>query len=176
MKRARKIRKTKFIAYVAASIDGRISLGRKEIPNWTSAEDKKFFQSELRRFDAVVVGRNTYEAAKKPLEKRNTYVLSSRVRNIVQKGSVMFLNPSRTNIVKVFAKYNRVAVLGGGKVYQTMLDKKLLNEIYLTLEPLVFGRGVEMFVGGRKIYKLNLLTIKKLNKIGTLLLRYKIVY
>jgi dihydrofolate reductase len=164
----------KFTAFVAASVDGRISLDPKKSPDWTSREDWKFFHTALSKFEAVVVGRNTFEAARKSLEKRMTYVLSSREATRRQEGSVTFVNPLHVNLKKVFGKYKAVAVLGGGRVYQTMLDKGLMDEIYVTVEPLIFGRGVPMFAGGTKSARLRLISARRLNRAGTLLLHYKV--
>jgi dihydrofolate reductase len=166
--------KTKFTAFVAASVDGRISLDPGKSPDWTSREDQKFFHAALAKFDAVVVGRSTFEAARKSLEKRNTYVLSSRPTKIDRTGLVTFVNPSRADLRKIFEKHTAVAVLGGGRVYQTMLDEKLMDEIYVTLEPLIFGQGVPMFIGGTSTAGLQLLAARKLNHAGTLLLHYKV--
>lgn len=163
----------RYIAFVAASVDGRISLSSNTLPDWTSKEDSRFFKKSLERFDAVVVGRNTYLSAAKSLRKRNTFVLTSRPRTIIRKGTVNFVNPTRVNLKKVLQGYKNVAVLGGGAVYRFMLEGKLLDEIFVTIEPLIFGRGKEMFVGGNRITQLHLLSVKRLNRAGTLLLHYQ---
>ena len=164
----------RYIAYVAATLDGKISLTEKTQPNWTSKEDWKFFQGELSRADAVVVGRNTFESVASKLRKRNTFVLSSRVKKIQKKGMVTFLNPARVNIGKLLAGYKKVAVVGGGAVYRTMLELGLLDELYVTIEPLLFGRGKEMFAGKMKTKRLKLISMRTLNKVGTLLLHYRV--
>lgn len=164
--------KTKFIAYIAASIDGRISVAPNVLPDWTSKEDWKFFQKGLSKADAVVVGRNTYEVVPERLQKRTTFVLSSKPKTITRHGSVTFVNPKKVDLKELFKEYKTVAVVGGGQVYQAMLDLGLLDEIYLTIEPVIFGRGPQMFVGGTKNISLKLQSIKKLNARGALLLRY----
>ncbi len=164
----------RYIAYVASSIDGRISLTEKSRPTWTSKEDWSFFQKSLSRADAVVVGRNTYEAAASRLKKRNTFVLTSAKEGLGTTGSVTFLNPKRVDLASVLSDYREVAIVGGSRVYQEMLDHGMLDELYVTIEPLVFGRGKPMFEGGTKNARLNLVSVKKLNTKGTLLLHYKI--
>ncbi|HZX75043.1 MAG TPA: dihydrofolate reductase family protein [Cyclobacteriaceae bacterium] len=166
--------KTKFVAYVATSVDGRISLSKTKAPDWTSKEDWKFFQSKLKNVDAVIAGHNTYIAAQSHLMKRTTYVFSHTPK--LQKGSVTFINPAKIQLKKYFEKYKTVAIVGGASVYQTMLDAGLLNELYVTIEPLVFGRGTEMFIGGTKTYQLKLVSTRKLNVRGTLLLHYQVMY
>ena len=167
--------KTRFIAFVATSLDGRISLSSKSLPDWTSKEDQEFFQKSLARFDAVVVGRNTYQAAAFRLRQRNTFVLSSRIKTIQHRGKVTFVNPARVKMAELFQNYKTVAVLGGGAVYGYMLEQGFLDEIFVTLEPLIFGRGKEMFIGGTRTTRVNLLSVKQLNNLGTLLLRYKVI-
>lgn len=167
-------RKTRFIAFVAASIDGRISLKERTPPRWTSKEDWEFLQRSLARMDAVVVGRNTYEAAAARLRKRNTFVLSHHPKAPSKRGTVTFVNPAKIHLARLLEGYKSVAVLGGGMVYRCMLQKGLLDELFVTVEPLIFGRGKEMFVGGTKTTRATLLTVKRLNRTGTLLLHYRI--
>lgn len=164
----------RYIAFVAASIDGRISLSSKNPPDWTSKEDWSFFQKSLSRIDAVVVGRNTYESVAERLRKRNTFVLSRRPKTLSRRGTITFLNPAKVNLPKLLEGYKSVAVLGGGAVYRFILESKLLDEIFVTIEPLIFGRGKEMFVGGTRTTRARLLSVNRLNKNGTLLLHYQI--
>ncbi|MFH1838576.1 MAG: dihydrofolate reductase family protein [Candidatus Kuenenbacteria bacterium] len=165
----------RYIAFVATSIDGRISLSNKTLPNWTSKEDWKFFQKSLAHIDAVVVGRNTYELVAERLRKRNTFVLSSRLKTLMRRGTVTFVNPAKVNLPKLLEKYKNVAILGGGEVYRFMLENKLLDEIFVTIEPLIFGRGKEMFINCTRTTRVKLLSIKQLNNNGTLLLHYQII-
>lgn len=124
--------------------------------------------------DAVVVGRNTYLAAAKQLRKRKTFVLSSRLRGISRRGNVTFVNPANIDLPTWFARYAAVAVLGGGSVYRFMLERGLLDELFVTVEPLVFGRGLEMFLGGTHTTRLRLVSVKRLNRTGTLLVHYQV--
>ena len=164
----------RYIAFVAASVDGRISLSSKHPPDWTSKEDWKLFQKSLSRIDAIVVGRNTYESVAERLRKRNTFVLSSRPKTLTRRGTVTFVNPTKVNLPKLLERYKSVAVVGGGAVYRFMLESKLLDEIFVTVEPLIFGRGKEMFVGSTRTTHVHLLSVKRLNRTGTLLLHYQI--
>jgi dihydrofolate reductase len=164
--------KTKFIAFAAISVDGKISLKAKTPPNWTSPEDWNFLQKSLTKIDAVVVGRNTYQAAARRLRKRNTFVLSTQIKKIQRRGSVTFINPAHMNLRSILSAYKTVAILGGGAVYRFMLEHNWLDEIYITVEPLIFGRGKDMVTGGTKTIKLQLISVKKLNTQGTLLMHY----
>lgn len=164
--------KTRYIAYIAVTIDGRISLSHTSKPDWTSKEDWEFFQHGLAQAGAVVVGRNTYNVAAERLRKRNTFVLTSRVKKTLRKGTVTFVNPKNVDLRNIFSIYKTIAVIGGSSVYQHMLEHDMLDELYLSIEPIIFGRGIEMFVGGNENKKMKLVSVKKLNKQGTILLHY----
>jgi dihydrofolate reductase len=165
-------KKPLFVGFVATSIDGRISLSKTHPPDWTSKEDWRFFQKELSACDAVIVGRHTYEGVAARLKKRNTFVFT-RSKKLRREGTVTFLDPERTDLRKLLAPYKRIGIVGGASVYQWALDNGFLNELFVTVEPLVFGRGKMMFEGGIRTHRLALLSTKKLNANGTLLLRYK---
>lgn len=165
-------RKTRYIAFVAASIDGRISLSHTHPPDWTSKEDWTFFQASLARMDAVVVGRNTYSAVAERLRARNTFVLSRCIRRKTRRGTVTFLNPETAHLADLLVPYRTVGVLGGSAVYGYMLENGLLDELFLTIEPLLFGRGSEMCCDVTKTARAQLRSVKRLNHSGTLLLHY----
>ena len=166
--------KTRFVAFVAASVDGRISLAKRTLPDWTSKEDWRFFQNSLSRVDAVIVGRNTYQAAAGRLRTRNTFVLSRRLKRVRRRGMVVFVNPASLDLAELLREFRTVAVLGGGTVYRFMLESGLLDEMFVTVEPFIFGRGKEMVIGGTRTTRLHLLSARRLNRAGTLLLHYRI--
>lgn len=177
----------KYTAFAAITLDGKIARKKNELSfNWTSKEDQKIFQAQLKKFDAVVVGRHTFQTAKARLLKRNTIVLTSLVKTAEETyPHVWMVNYKKVNLKKFIGslKFNNIAILGGGKVYGYCLQNKLLDELYLTIEPIVFGKGINFFASfspsplqkgrareGFKTFKL--LSIKKLNKQGSILLRY----
>jgi len=164
------------VAYVAGSIDGRISESNRSKMHWTSKEDRNFFQKSLGKFDAVVTGHNTYRMAETRLKKRNTIVFTSKVNKPRLSGSVVFFNPRKSDFIKFIKNqnYKKLAILGGPKVYNFFLKNKILHELFVTIEPYVFTTGVPMFAGDKfKKYKFCLKSVKRLNKKGTLLLHYQ---
>lgn len=171
--------KVNYVAYVATSIDGRIAENSKSGADWTSVEDWNFFQKSLNKFDAVIAGRNTYNVAKDSLRKRNTIILTSKVSLPKALGSVTFFNPQKFSLKKfiISKKYKNVAIVGGPKVYNFCLKNKMLDELFVTIEPYVFTTGVPMFAGDKfKKHKFILQSVKRLNKKGAILLKYKIKY
>lgn len=172
-KKNMRVSNLRITAFVATSIDGRISLNKKTLPDWTSKEDWQFFQRSLKKMDAVVVGRNTYEAARTRLKKRNTYVLTRSITRTYRKGSVTFINPDTVDIIKILGHHSSIAILGGSSVYGMFFEQNLIDELYVTIEPLVFGHGISMVENCTITSRFLLCCVRKLNRHGTVLMHYK---
>lgn len=163
------------VAIVATTIDGRIGLHAHHFVDWTSREDKTFLRSILDSCDVCVVGNNTYQTAKQLLVKRCCIVLTRSVTTIKPLSKKLILcNPNGVDIKSILVDYRTVAVLGGTQTYSYFLEQGLIDELYLTIEPLVFGQGLPIFeceAGGQ--WGFRLVSAKKLNKVGSILLHYR---
>jgi len=169
--------KPNYIMVAAVSIDGFIAPAGKQGSSWTSPEDKQFLHQILDTADVVIVGNTTYKIAKEPLSKRNCIILTKKVKDTKQPNKLsVYLNPKNVDL-KTFIeqkKYRRVVVLGGAQAYSYCLEQKMVNEIYLTVEPVVFGRGLPLFrTKSLEISNWKVGAIEKLNKKGSILIHYK---
>lgn len=167
----------KFIAVAAMTLDGKIAKSKDHLStDWTSEEDKIFFRKFLAECDAVLVGKNTYETAKGPLSKRNCIVLSRTADQLARESErLIFINTDKTDLKKYIASrgYQKIAILGGSQVYTYCLENGLMDELYLTVEPVVFGTGIDLFASQKSLDKtFQLVSMEKLNEQGTLLLHY----
>ena len=72
-------------------------------------------------------------------------------------------------------KYNTMLLVGGGEINALFLKSKLVNELHLTLEPLLFGTGKPLVAPLPLDISPKLISSKKINARGTLSLVYKIL-
>jgi dihydrofolate reductase len=163
------------IAIAAVTIDGKIALDAGHFSDWTSPEDKDFLHQMLDRSDVVVVGNNTYKTATEPLSKRNCIVFTASVLTSEHKSDKLtYCNPASSDCLAIMNRYQTIAVLGGTKTYTWFLENNLLDELYLTIEPVIFGRGLNLFESSKNINaQFHLESTKRLNKKGSLLLHYE---
>lgn len=166
--------KTQYIAYVVISLDGVIASDKKHMPDWTSKEDWQFLQKSLKAHDAFVMGRNTFEATAELKRRPNTFVLTSGRSIDKPSKNIKFINPSETNLKQVLGGFRKVAILGGAKTYRYMLDEGMIDEIYVTVEPVILGKGIRFISGDKGLVRLKLISYKKLNLRGTFLLHYRL--
>lgn len=171
----------KVILVVAMSLDGKITRGdENDISKWTSQEDKDFFYGMISKNNLIVMGSGTYEAVKKNLKldgKKLRMVMTrhpEKYKNNFIKDQLEFSSDSPTQLIDSLAKrgFKQMLLLGGSKIYGLFLKEKLVNEIYLSIEPKIFGSGKMLADFNELNITLKLQSVKKLNEQGTLLLHY----
>jgi dihydrofolate reductase len=168
--------KPNIIAIAAVTIDGKIARHPGQFTDWTSPEDKTFLRSMLDQSDAVVVGNNTYKTAEGPLSKRNCIVFTRSVQDTERRGSnLLYYNgDGKSSIEAILEPHRLVSVLGGMQIYSYFLERDLIDEVYLTIEPIVFGQGLDLFhCKDQATRKFRLVAVRELNRQGSVLLHYR---
>ena len=166
------MRRAVYIAMAAITIDGKIARHERHATDWTSPEDKRILQEQLDSADVVVVGHHTFRVAEKQLSKRNCIVLTRRIRKPREMDpKLTYINTNVTGLESYVERqgYRRVAVLGGAQVYSYCLEQGLIDEFYMTVEPLAFGEGVSLLSQQTKA-RFTLRSVQRLNKEGSILL------
>ncbi len=164
-----------FFAVAAVTLDGFIARFSGHRVDWTSKEDNRHLHEIEDSADVLLLAGKTYEVARKELAKKNCLVLTRGVKKPAEKNKFLtYINPAKTSLKKFIEEkgYKDVCILGGRFAYSYCLEHDLIDEIFLTIEPVVFGAGIGMFNKHVPMKKFRLVSVKKLNKNGTLLLRY----
>lgn len=146
---------------------------------WTSGADKKFFSDRTKKAGVLVMGSTTFNTIGRPMKDRLTIVLSSKPKPLeyqhIDDSQVRYTSQSPEEVVAQLESegFLEIALCGGSSVYTQFMQKGLVHTLYLTIEPIVFGKGVPLFQEevGRQNFKL-----KNLTKIGesTMLLEYTV--
>ena len=168
--------KPNIVALAAVTIDGKIARHANHFPDWTSPEDKTFFQSMLEKSEVFVIGNNTYKTAEEPLSKRNCIIFTRSVQDTERRGDHLLLynGAGKTSIESLLEPYRSVALLGGAQVYSYFLERDLIDDLYLTIEPIIFGQGLNLFEHETEsTTRLQLASMRQMNPQGTVLLHYQ---
>lgn len=173
----------KRIAIAAQSLDGHITKHEREGTSFTSKEDQVYFRHVLKTFDCSLFGARTFEASKTGILKS---LSAERLRVVWTRNPEKFAEYQQKDklefyagdLKELFAELefrgrNRCAVLGGTSIYTECLKQNLVDELWLTLEPLAFGSG-KKFVEGQLDVRFELLGVENLSR-DTLLLKYKMI-
>lgn len=169
----------------AMTADGFIAKDTEEASTkWTSKEDAVWFNKCTKAAGVVVLGRKTYETIPekfRPLPERINLVLSSKGKSSLQKNDLQTnkaveLNMSPKELVATLKSFDvdELAVCGGSSIYTQFLASGLVDRLFLTVEPILFGEGITLFsesFGQGK--KLELQEVHKLSQ-KTVVLEYEL--
>jgi dihydrofolate reductase len=154
--------KPRIVLYIAASLDGYIARRDGSI-DWLpkfDAHDARGWREFFARIGTVAMGRRTYDAAREldvdenPFPDRRCVVFSRR-RSGRRVAGLRFVTEQPADYLRRLrdraalgdgAADNRdVWLAGGGEIVREALEAGLVNEIVLTLVPVLLGDGVPLF-------------------------------
>lgn len=159
---------------MAMTVDGKIAKNSQQFANWTSPEDKKLFVEISKSHGVIMMGENTFKTFPAPLKNRLNVVFSYQENPLEIEGVKWVKGEPEKVLTELEAMGFKSALLGGGTGLNSLfLEKKLIQEIILTIEPKIFGQGLSLFDKSLEV-DLKLLEIKKLNE-NVLMLRYKVL-
>jgi len=169
----------KLILMMAMTVDGIIAKNSTQNADWTSKADKKVFIAETKKAGCIIMGDTTFEAmGKKALPGRLNLILSlepQKYIDLVKPGELEFMKATPPEVVEYLKtkKYESAILGGGARTNGAFLQADLVDEILITIEPKIFGTGLNFTEGADLNLNLQLL---ECNQIGdnAIQLRYKI--
>src|SRR5262249_42711635 len=121
-----------------------------ELNDWSSREDKRLFARTSREAGVVIMGRTTFETLSAPLPGRLHMVLTRNARLHVPgtsaAGPIEYTGETPTTIVAGLEArgYTTAVLAGGAQTYRAFLEAGAVDELWLTIEPLLFGAGISL--------------------------------
>ena len=166
----------KVILYMAITPNGMVAKSDDDT-SWVSNTEWNSYSETVRTARNMVVGHRTYDIiTKQPefLEFENVNVI------IVSKEPFQTLSPNHTVVgspqeaLERLKDFENVIVAGGGKLNGSFITEGLVDEIFLDVEPSLFGNGIKLFGDADFEVKLKLLGTRQLSP-NEVQLHYKVV-
>ncbi len=157
----------------AVSADGYIAKDSHHPAMWTSKADKRRFIELTKRAGVIIMGSATYKTIGRPLKDR-VNIVYSKSQNF--EGVEMTQDSPIDLIKKLEARgFKEVAICGGSNIYTMFMKAGLVDTIYLTVEPIIFGKGIGLF-NDDMLFHLKLKEVQESVEKGSLLIEYSVDY
>jgi dihydrofolate reductase len=160
---------------MAITINGYIAKENNETP-W-SKEEWTSFSNFIKDKKNIIIGRNTYDLMKGENEFDkigNPVVVVVSKNKVLDENIITVGSPKEAVDVLKEKGFNEFVVAGGGILNSSFLKEGLIDEIYLDVESLIFGKGIKLFSDDDFSVKLELLDVKKISK-NLIQVHYKVI-
>lgn len=127
--------------FAAASLDGYIA-GHGGDMGWVL--DKEEWYEACQNYDAIIMGSNTF-AKIRPIRDVQLFVfMHERAKSETE--NVQFVNETPEKFIKKLdGKYQKLMLAGGGNLNGQFAEQGLIDEMILSIHPVILGAGVKLF-------------------------------
>jgi dihydrofolate reductase len=170
----------KIILGVAVTLDGFIEGPNGEY-DWCFTDQDYGMSDFIRRIDAILYGRKSYEMMKgieMPEESslwsgRKSYVVSNTIKEHGQDFELISGDIAKEIVAIKNSQGKDIWLFGGASLTTSLLNMKLVDELWLSVHPILLGKGKFLFSGIQERVKTTLIE-SKVYETGLVSLRYAI--
>jgi len=160
---------------MAMTLDGKIGKSADHFPDWTGKTDKKRFVDITKRAGVLIMGSKTFDTIGTPLPDRQNIVLTRNKNRVSRWDNLVFTDSRPGEILDNLEKEGFTeAILAGGAIVNSLFaEENLIDEIVVTISPMIFGYGPSLFI--EKIgMELELMEVERMGR-NRVHLRYRVV-
>lgn len=172
----------KLIIYIATSLDGYIAKPNDDLSflKLVEKEGEDYGYAEFTAtIDTIILGRKTYDWVLKEIGSshydngdRNVYVITRTAKPNV--GKTIFYTGDLTELVQQLKSQSGKNIYcdGGAEIINELLKKDLIDEMIISVIPVLLGNGTRLFQEGRPEQQLELVNTKTFET-GLIQMHYK---
>ena len=165
----------KVVVYIASSLDGYIARENGDI-DWLPEPSESGYNAFYKSVDTIIMGKTTYAQVltfgSYPYKNKKSFVFSRTNRD----------NDDNVEFVSDIAKFvdddfpgagKNIWLVGGSQIIASFLKQRAIDEIIITVIPVLLGKGIPLFKNVEKETKLELIKIEKFGQLVDL--HYKVL-
>ena len=171
----------KTILIFVSTLDGKITKwGEPHVNLWSSHQDQDYYKKIWNESQVIVMGSNTFNAGSFPSSKPHIIIMTrhpKKYESLTIPGQVEFTSESPVEIADRLKSngYGQMLVVGGPHVATSFFKDQLIDELWLTLEPRIFGTGGNFVTDVKLDISLRLMHWEIVNEQGTLITKYRVL-
>ena len=175
----------KLLVFIATSLDGYIAKPNDDLSflKLVEKEGEDYgYAAFASTVDTIIVGRKTFDYVFKEIGpshyddgKKAVFVITKTARPNI--GKISFYTGNLTDLVKRLKserEEKHIYCDGGAEVIDELLKNDLVDEVIISIIPILLGEGTKLFKSGRPEQKLSLISTKQFDT-GLTQLHYRLV-
>ena len=167
----------KVVYSAAMSLDGYIA-GPKGESDWIVIDPELDFGVMFARFDTILLGRKTYETTRTAggggMPGVKSYVFSRTLKRADARGVMVSNDPLQTVSDLKAQPGKDIWLFGGGSLFRSLLELRLVDTIGVAIIPVLLGGGVPLLPETPERAGLRLVEHQVYEKTGTVTLEYAV--
>lgn len=128
------------------TLDGKIAKDSQHLSDWQEKADKVLFVEKTKEAGVIIMGRTTYDTIGRPLPGRKNLIMT---RSALKSDhpDLEYTNDSPAILLQKLEEqgYKEVVVAGGTQINTLFAKEGLIDEVLLTISPVLFGSGLTLF-------------------------------
>jgi len=162
--------------FIASSLDGYIARSDGSV-DWLPENTASGYEGFIKSIDTVVMGKKTYDQVLTfgdyPYKYKKSYVFT-RNDDYLKDENTEFVHDVDKLVKDINSNSGtNIWLIGGAEIISTFLNLELVDEIILSIIPVVLGKGIPLFKNMQKEVKLEL--IKTTDYDALVELHYKVL-
>jgi len=165
---------------VATSLDGYIAGPRGEA-DWIVMDPDIDFRAHFAQFDAVLIGRRTFEGMTRGKKKggampgMKTFVFSRTLQQSDYPNVTIVADNAQEILTALRAEPGKdIWLFGGGLLFRSLLEAGLVDTVEVAVIPVLLGGGIPLFPSPAQPAKLSLTGHKVYPRTGIVSLEYAV--
>jgi dihydrofolate reductase len=172
----------KVILYIAMSLDGYIAKPNDDLSFLSNVEKKGEdygYANFVNSVDTVIMGRKTYDwvmtqVSEFPHSGITSYIITRTAKSSIGKAN-FYTGDIKDLISRIKSEKGKdIFCDGGAEIANELLKENLIDEIILSIIPVLVGNGTKLFNDGRPEEILELISTKQFEK-GLVQLHYRCI-
>ncbi len=172
----------KTILIFVSTLDGKVTKwGDSHIKLWSSHQDQDYYKKVWNESQLIIMGSSTFNAEPFNPSLNHLLVIMTRhpdkYKRLEILGQIEFTNESPFELTARLKRkgHKQMLVVGGPQVATSFLKEQLIDELWLTFEPKIFGMGGNFATNENLDINLRLIHCEKVNEQGTLITKYAVL-
>lgn len=150
--------------YIATTLDGYIATLDDDL-QWlfdVEGDGDNGYSDFLKDIDTIIMGKSTYDWLLKaepnnwPYQKQKSYIITHQ--KLTDTEDVQFVDQQLLENLPTDSK--NIWVVGGGQIIKLFLEHHLVDEMQITIAPVLLGKGIPLFSQGNYAEQLKLVGTK----------------